>query len=218
MRFFLIIFFFLIPSYATAINDLIIVEVKVRGDSPDNSFVKIYNPKNEPLDISGLRIRKKSSTGREYSVRVFPKESFISPLGYFLWANSRDDYHLSVGADVYSTTSISSDNSIALFSSKGDVIDALAWGDGENQFFLEKPFPYNPQEREIIKRVKNDAYQDTKNNAMDFYLFSEKDPFLKEISIKKTSLEKNEKFPLIQGLSFSILMSFLLLYFRKVAR
>ncbi len=214
MRFFLI-FLFLVPLQVSAAKNLIIVEVQVRGDSPDNSFIKIYNLRENALDISGYRIRKRSSTGGEYSVRVFPKESVIDSHGYFLWANSRDNYHLSLNADVYSTASISQNNSIALVSSDGEVIDALAWGDGENQFVLGNPFPHNPQKEEAIRRTKNDNYQNTKDNSQDFYLFPEKESLVLGQETKEMVFQKNERFPLTQSLSFALVMGFLALVCKK---
>ncbi len=197
-------------------NDLIIVEIKVRGESPDNSYIKIYNPSDNNIDVTRFRIRKKSSTGREYSVRVFPQESFIPAKGYFLWANSKDEYHLSLDADVYSATSISGNNSVALFSSNGEIIDAVAWGNGENQFVSGDAFPFNPEADETIKRIRNDFYRNTENNADDFYLFSDKKqhPSISGIT-EKTFLEKNTGFLWLQGLSLAFASGLLILYIKK---
>ncbi len=217
MKIIFILVILLLPFKIFSIgNDLIIVEIKVRGESPDNSYIKIYNPSDSNIDITRFRIRKKSSTGKEYSVRVFPQESFIPAKGYFLWANSKDEYHLSQDADVYSATSISSNNSVALFSSDGEIIDAVAWGSGENQFVLGDAFSFNPETDEIIKRIRNDVYRNTGNNAEDFYLFSDKkqNPSVSGIT-EKTFLEKDTEFPLLQGLSLAFLSGLLILYIKK---
>ncbi len=216
MKILLVLLFLLFPLKTLAFENLIIVEVKVRGDSPDNSFVKIYNPTEKNLDISGFKLRKKSSTGREYSLRVFPNESFILSKNYFIWANSRDNYHLDIKADTYSTASISLNNSIALFSSEDNIIDALAWGDGENQFKKEKHFPYNPEKDQIIKRIKKEGlYKNTNNNLKDFYLFPKKEIEIQDGEIEKETLKKEGEFPLAEGFSLSVALAFLFLYLKK---
>ncbi len=215
---FLLLFFLFSPSFISANSNLLITEVQVRGETPNNCFIKIYNPNNVVLDISGYRLRKKTSTGREYSIRVFPEGSIINAKGYFIWANSRDDYHLFLQADAYSTASISANNSIAFFSNDGLIIDALAWGEGENQFVLGNPFPFNPQEKEKIKRIKNDFYQNTDNNEKDFYLFSENQDLELDYNIQTSLLEKDEQFPLVNAISFSLILAAVFIYFKKVVK
>ncbi len=215
---FLLLFFLFSPSFVSANNNLLITELQVRGETPNNCFIKIYNPKNVALDISGYRLRKKTSTGREYSIRVFPEGSIINAKGYFIWANSRDDYHLSLQANVYSTASISANNSVALFSNDGLIVDALAWGEGENQFVLGDPFPFNPQEKEKIKRIKNDFYRNTDNNEQDFYLFSENQTLDLDYKLETSSLKKDEQFPLASAISFSLILAAVFIYFKKVVK
>jgi len=219
MKISLVILFFLLPLNASAAENLIITEVKVRGVSPDNSFIRIHNPTGREIDVSGFRLRKKSSTGREYSLRVFPSGSSISSGGYFLWANSRGNYHLEADSDVYSTASIASNNSVALVSPEGKIIDALAWGEGENQFKKGDPFPQNPSEDQTIKRrEENGSYRNTGNNSRDFYLFPQKEIPVAGGETKTTPLEKDSQFPLVKGLSLSITLAFLLLYFKKITQ
>ncbi len=206
------IFIFLFAPFFVFSQDLIIVEVQVRKETPSQSYIKIYNQNTKEKDISGFRLVKKSSTGREYSIRVFPNESFISGNGYFTWANSRDDYHFLVDADVKSTTEISSDNSIALISKDGNVIDSLAWGKGENQFILKNPFPLNPQEKEIIKRTKeNGIYKNTKDNSVDFCLFPERNILKTGYQEHISSLKKETHLPIKKGVSIAIFLSILFL-------
>ncbi len=193
-------------------ENLIIVEVQTRGETPSESYIRIYNQGEQRKDISGFRLIKKSSTGREYSIRVFPKESFINAKDYFTWANSRNDYHLSINADVKSTAEISLNNSVALFSKDNELIDSLAWGKGENQFVMKKAFPFNPQEHELIKRVKkNNSYYNSKDNSTDFRLFPEKEFFKKDHQEKVSNLKKKNELPIKKGVSIAFTLSFLFL-------
>jgi len=147
---------------------IVITEVQIRSESR----ITIFNPGTEDLDVSGFRLRRRSSTGREYSVRVFPRGSIIIAGGYFTWSNSKDDRHLDIGADVWSTALLSNNNSIALVSPKGDIIDSVAWGSGKNQFLSGEPIPLNPSEGQIIRRIFSDeGYRSTGDNSDDFELY-----------------------------------------------
>ncbi len=206
------IFTFLFAPFFVFSQDLIIVEVQVRKETPSQSYIKIYNQNTKEKDISGFRLVKKSSTGREYSIRVFPNESFISGNGYFKWANSRDDYHFLVNADAKSTAEISSDNSVALISKDGNVIDSLAWGKGKNQFISKNPFPFNPQEKELIKRVKESGiYKNTKDNSVDFYIFPERNVLKTNPQEHVSNLKKETELPIKKGVSIAVFLSVLFL-------
>lgn len=149
-------------------NGPIITEVQIRNESQ----ITIFNPGTEDLDISGFKLRKRSSTGKEYSVRVFPQESAVVAGGSFIWSNSKGDRHLNIGADVRSTATISNDNSIALVSPEGDIVDSVAWGNGDDQFLSGSPIPSNPSEGQIIRRIaSDDGYRSTGDNSKDFELY-----------------------------------------------
>jgi len=202
MKIWIFIFFLLlVPSNNILAKDLIIVEIGIRS----NSLIKIHNPAPETINISGYRIRRKSSTGKEYSVRVIPKDTIISPNGYFIWSTSRNDFHLSQNAHIWSTTTLSINNSIALIDSKGNIIDALAWGEGKNQFYLNVHFPINPNAEQKIKRlIENNEYINNKDNSKDFYIYPKiKDDII--IDIKKESINRENKFPLANAITISVL-------------
>lgn len=177
-------FIFLIPLKSVFAENFLIVEVQIAGEKDNNDFIKIYNPSNEDLNIAGYKLRKRSSTGSKSSIRVFPQDSKIPAKGYFLWANSKDNFHLTVSADVCSTATLAKNNSIALLNPAGIIIDALAWGESQNPFVEEVPFPENPVANQQLKRkMLNGAYQDTNNNANDFYLYPPSEPSLPEIEV-----------------------------------
>lgn len=165
-------------------SPLLIVEVQIAGDKPNNDFIKIYNPGNNDIDISGYKLRKRASTGNESSIRVFPKGSKILARDYFLWANSREDFHLTFGADVWSTATLSRNNSIALLCPENVILDALAWGKSQNPFVKGLPFPENPSANQQLKRkLINSSYQDTNNNSQDFYLSPLSEPSQPETQV-----------------------------------
>jgi competence ComEA-like helix-hairpin-helix protein len=157
--------------YSQAKEEIIIVEIGIYGNKADNDFIKIYNQSNESIDISGYKIRKRASTGKESSIIKIPKDKIIKPKSYFVWANSKDNCHLTINADVWTSATLAKNNSIAILSATNEIIDSVGWGEGQNQFYESIPFPDNPSKNQIIKRkIKDGLYQDTNNNKEDFYL------------------------------------------------
>ncbi len=199
-------------------GNLMITEVQIRGDSPSESHITIFNQSNNDIDISGFKIRKKSSTGREYSVRVFPKENKIFAGGYFTWSNSRNDYHLKIDADTWSTAGISNDNSIGLFSPSNKIIDSLAWGDGDGQFLSGSPIPVNPNNDQIIKRKTFEGrYENTGDNSADFFLYPETiiDIMESDLIQHRSQEKRDNQSPVAIGAGIVILSSFSILMLKK---
>jgi hypothetical protein len=153
---------------------LVIREVQITGGTgkTDNDFIKIYNPTGSAVDVGGWKLRKRTQTGSESSVKVFPDGSVIPAQGYFIWANSKDGFSESISADASSTQTLAADNSIAFFDAEGNVIDALAWGEGHVGPFVEdQPYPQNPGASQVAARkAENGLVVDTDNNAQDFEL------------------------------------------------
>jgi len=67
---------------------ILITEIQIDGEESFYDFVEFYNPATSSMDISDFQLKKKSFTGKDYSVRVFPQGSIISGQDYFLWGNS----------------------------------------------------------------------------------------------------------------------------------
>lgn len=156
---------------AEPVSAVIITEVQIAGDQADHDYVKIYNSQAEDLDLSGFRLRKKSSTGREYSLRVFPRGTIIAAHDYLLWANSRSGFAESMEAELESTATLANNNSVALFCPEGEILSALAWGQGSDQFQEGDVLLPNPEPHQQIKRKQfDDVYQATGSNMDDFFL------------------------------------------------
>lgn len=165
------LFFLLFPIFCFGESPLLITDIQIEGETASEDFIKIYNSSKERIDISGFKLRKKTSTGKEYSIRVFPEGSYIEGEGFFIWANSQNDFSKRIGANTESTQTISKDNSIALFNKEGEILDAVCWGENILPFVEGKCFPQNPSKNEILKRKMNEGvYQDTNDNSQDFYL------------------------------------------------
>jgi len=175
--FFVIVIGFLIwPIFcfgANSENHLLIIEIQIAGDKASYDFIKIYNPSDFPIDIKGYQLKKRVQKGTESSIRVFSEGSIIPAKGCVLWASSKDNYDSLVETNISSISYLSQDNSIALLDTDKKIIDALAWGSGHINPFIEgSPFPQNPDKNQTLKRkILDDAiYQDTGNNKEDFKL------------------------------------------------
>lgn len=156
----------------SVINHLIINQIQTTGGSgkADNDFIRIYNPTGLTFDIGGWKLRKRTQSGTESSIRVFPVGSSIGPQESFIWANSENDFYFAVSANVSSTATLTDNSSIALFDAAGLVIDAVAWGSGQTNPFVEaSPYPENPGAAQVLSRKISQGWpQDTDNNAQDF--------------------------------------------------
>jgi hypothetical protein len=161
-------------SEPNSLNHLVIFEIQITGGAgkTDNDFIRIFNPTTTTVNLSGWKLRKRTQSGTESSIRVFPDGSEISPAGIFLWANSKDGFSETVGAQVSSTQTISNDTSVALFDVSGILVDAVAWGGEHVGPFVEgSPFLENPGAGQVLRRKLLDSIiQDTDNNAEDLEL------------------------------------------------
>ncbi len=208
--------FFILLLTPLFVDGLVITEIQVEGEKADECYIKIYNPANTDTDISGYNLRKKTSTGTDSSVRVFPEGSVIKGNGYFVWASSRDkSFPEKVEADVSSTQYLSRNNSVALFNSERKLIDAVAWGEGENQYSLGDSVE-NPGEGQVIKRIEvNGSYSAKEDNSTDFSLYP---PPLSPLQIEDFYTEKEESKSrnyFFISLSLSLVMATIILLLKR---
>jgi hypothetical protein len=156
---------------APASSHIIIAAVQIAGASSNNDLVKFYNPTAAAIDMSGWKLHKKSSTGTDYSLKVFPAGSVIGAGQSFVWANSDDGFSETVSANVSSTETLAADNSVALMDAAGNIVDAVAWGTGANQYGEGPPYPTSPGANQLLSRHSSDGVMaDTENNSNDFVL------------------------------------------------
>ncbi|MFH1643155.1 MAG: lamin tail domain-containing protein [Patescibacteria group bacterium] len=150
---------------------ILITEIQIEGS---NDFIELYNPSNQTVDLDGYQLKKKTESGSEYSIRLFSAGIVIPSKNYLIWASSKDNYYQTIGAELYSSAYISSNNSIALFDNNKNIVDMIAWGVDHNNPFVENSvFPQNPENEQTIGRKWNSgllSYQDTDDNGQDFEL------------------------------------------------
>ncbi len=151
---------------AAAAHGIIISVVQISGVASDDDRITLYNPGADAVDVNGWKLRKRTKSGAESSVRVLAGE--IAGGSSFVWANAK----YPTGADVTSTQTLSADGSVALFGPDDSLVDALAWGSGHTAPFVEgEPYPGNPEPGQVLgRRQWVSGPMDTGNNAQDFDL------------------------------------------------
>lgn len=150
---------------------LVIAAIQIAGPSSSNDFVKIYNPTGASVDMTGWKLRKKSQTGTDSSLKALGAGSVVLPGAYFIWANSSGGFAQSIGADTSSTETLAANNSVALLDASGTIIDEVAWGIGTNQYVEGIAFATNPIANQLLERnTLGGAIIDTDDNATDFTL------------------------------------------------
>lgn len=146
--------FFLASQGASASSSLLLSEVSIAGESTSDEYIELYNTGDSPLDISSYQLRKRTSSGSESSIKVFPKDSIIPARGFFLWANNQGKFKSPLADTETSSSTLANNNSIGLFSSSGAdglLIDSVAWGTG-SLFAPTTPTLTNPDKNTSLTR------------------------------------------------------------------
>ena len=153
---------------------ILIAGIQITGGSgkTTNDFIKIFNPSSAPFNLKGYRLIKRTKTGTsDTSIKSWTADAFIPAGGYYMWANSSFTA-LNPPADITTSGSIASDNSIAIrqgSENSGTIIDAVAWGAAQNGVAENGAYPLNPDANQILSRKSvNGSLQDTNNNQNDF--------------------------------------------------
>ncbi len=162
-------------------NNLLITEVQISGGPGKTTFdfIELYNPTSKSIDIKGWRLVKRTANGAtDQTIKSWGSSTIINPDCYYLWVNN-DYTELTSFANNTTSISIADNNGIALRQGPADsglIIDSLAWGKTNNGLG-EGLLPNNPPALNSLERIKvNGQYQDTDNNAADFFLQTSPNP------------------------------------------
>ncbi|HQK63982.1 MAG TPA: lamin tail domain-containing protein, partial [Candidatus Staskawiczbacteria bacterium] len=146
-----------------------ISEIQVAGDTDEKEeFVELYNPNSDAVSLTGWYLQRKTATGQSYSSwasSTLFKGKTIPAKGYFVIA--RENYFASQ-ADIFTTNSISGDNSFILKNPGGEISDKVGWGNAQD--FETQP-TINPENSQTIGRIflgADNTEKDTQNNFSDF--------------------------------------------------
>ena len=134
-------------------RDIFIRSVQTKGSAANQDFVEIRNDEDCALDLSGWKLRKRTQSGSESSVKVFDSASILPPGKIFLWANSSDGFADHLNADEESTSTLTDNNSLALFDASDAIVDSLSWGSVSQPFQSGEPNTRNPGANEMVVRT-----------------------------------------------------------------
>jgi hypothetical protein len=122
---------FFTPSVSAAATHIVISEVQVSGVEDSNlDFIELYNPTNESVDLSDMKLVKRTRSGtNDTNIVSFVSGDTISAHGFFLWCNATLAEQLS--CDRSTSATIANNNSIGLRmepSDEGALVDAVTIG------------------------------------------------------------------------------------------
>ena len=151
----------------------LIYEVRITGGTgkSNEDYVKIFNPDPKTVDLSGWKLRKRTQSGSESSVRVFPDGTSLAPGKVLTWANN--DYAPAIGAELMSSQTLASNNSVGFLNKDGILIDAVGWGEIGSAGFIEgSAYSVNPEAGQVLLRKQSGGLLvDTQNNSADFEIY-----------------------------------------------
>lgn len=152
-------------SPASSIATLMITEVQVSGVTINDEFIELYNPTDIVVALTDWSLKRKSSSGTEYS--LVPKSRLegksIAPQSHFLLANE-EGYAGAVTADVQwaKSNTIANNNTVILYGPDGGVIDKVGFGEAQD---FEGTAAQNPESGQSLTRQNN---IDSNDNGKDF--------------------------------------------------
>lgn len=174
---FILVVLFLLGGKVFAETDAIVIsEIQITGGTGRTSedFIELYNSAEKAISLDGWQLKKRAKTGNESSLAELKKENIIPAKGYFLWANNS---LVDMDPDVHNSYSIASDNSIALFDADQEIVDAVAWGSGHSNPFIEgESFPLNSSSKFFERKKDGNGFQDTDDNKQDFVINESSSP------------------------------------------
>lgn len=133
---------------------LLLSEISITGEKSNDEFIELFNPNDTTVDISDMQLRRRTASGSESSLRVFPKNTSIPAHGYFLWAHSDGIYAAPFADSETGSSALADNNSIGLFTKSGAdgvLLDSIAWGTG-SLFVPETPTFPNPGKKKGLSR------------------------------------------------------------------
>lgn len=171
---------------------LVISEVQVAGAHADDEFVELYNPTDQSISISNLRLTKKTSGGTESNL-IASLSGSIAAHHYYLVANPAYTTIPLAPDAVYSATSssLAIDNTILLYGSDHTtIIDKVGMGSANEKEASAAANPATGQsiERKALSTADSNTMkvggadefkgngEDTNNNAADFIMRSVPQP------------------------------------------
>ena len=160
----------------------------------EQRFIELYNPNESEVNLTGWYIQRKTKDATSWSSLITSTHfegKTIQPKSYFFIPRAFESSDI-----LFSTLTLTEDNSIVLKNPKREIVDLVGWG--EAPAYETVAFSENPRSRDLfeeywteqgldfshVKRIgsftvfhqslgrkvinEENSYQDTDNNAEDF--------------------------------------------------
>jgi hypothetical protein len=175
-----------VKVFSAAAEHVVISEVQISGgagDLADQDFIELYNPTASEVDLSDMRLVKRTSTGAaDTNIVVFVSGDVIAPHSYYLWCNS--SLSATLNCDKATSQTLSNHNSIALRNDPPDtgvIEDAVTFGEPDNPLVegtsLSAPDANQSVERKACPEGAGTGNaEDTNDNASDFVVRTSPEP------------------------------------------
>ncbi len=179
--------------YADTANHVVISEIQVSSSENSNhDFIELYNPTSDEIDLSDMRLVKRTSSGTtDSNIVSFVSGDVIAPHSYYLWCNS--SLSESMVCDKSTSATVSNNNSVALRNEPADeglVIDAVTFGEVDNTLGEGNALVVPDDDQSVERKAKSTSTlgsmtgadanlgngEDTDNNANDFILRTSPEP------------------------------------------
>ncbi|MBI2459575.1 MAG: lamin tail domain-containing protein [Parcubacteria group bacterium] len=155
-------------------QNILISQIQIGGTTVTDEFVELYNPNDQPINLSGYRLSKKTASASSTPVNLLTSFAnfYLPGYSYYLITHPTG-YDDKIAADaVYSTSqSIADNNTIILYSDAGkNIVDKVGYG-AASDFETQAVVVINNKlsnNKSIIRKISKGIMQDTDNNANDF--------------------------------------------------
>ncbi len=168
------------PKRAVSPGDVVISEFRTRGPvNASDEFVELYNPKNAPVDISGLLIRgsnNSGSVGNRFEIPSIPTPTILQPGQYYLIVGSSYGGSTPGESGAVLTTGTTDDGGFALTLADGiTMIDQVGMSTGSAYKEGNPLTPLSGSADQSYER-KGGGCTDTGDNSSDFVLRTSSNP------------------------------------------
>jgi hypothetical protein len=157
---------------------VLVSEVMRSSSGSSERFVELYNPYDEPIDITGWQLQYKPAVDGTWSNRLASSQPHdapytIEPGGFFLigtlaFVEAHPEKEVGLllnGSAIGSATG----GHIRVLTEQGSLVDAVGWGEADSAAGLAAPL-IEPGSS-IIRCFDANGYMgDTQNNAADFFV------------------------------------------------
>jgi len=146
-----ILFFSYKQSYVKSATDYVVIsEIQIGGATANDEFVELYNATSTDVDLTGWKLRKKTSSGTE-SPLISSMSGMIKAHGFFLITHPDVSGNYQYD-NIYSSGSysLSNNNTVILKNSSDTTIDLVGYGDSASDYETQPAI--NPAVGESIER------------------------------------------------------------------